>query len=251
MTIPHFGVNAALRLARALIRREVGIVLPAVLILAIGAAAVAAHEVQRAGDVAMSSLLDRLLRRFDLTALAVMVFAVVLRVAVRTEEDHRTGWIGPVTLSGIPRWSYAPAVTISALILPVSAFAVATVSFAVAVLIVSGTAELIRALPATIGSGILLLGMHAFCTTALGTAFRNVSVTIGVAAVLTLAPLILTFRYFSAGQDAPLWVIGLAYAAPLSAPPSDAGSIIRGVLYIALVGSLAALVSHRLAGRQP
>jgi hypothetical protein len=250
MSIPHDGVNAALRLTRALIRREAGIVLPVVLLFAIGAAAVAAHEVQNTGDVAMSSLVDRLLRRFDLTALAVMVFAVILRVAIRTEEDHRAGWIGPVTLSGIPRWSYAPAVTISALILPVSAFTVATVSFAVSVMILSGTAELIRVLPATLGSGILLLVMHAVCATAFGTAFRNVSATIGVAAMLTLAPLFLMFRHFSEGRDVPLWVIGLAYAAPLSAPPSDTGSVVRVVLYIALAGSLAALVSHRVAGRQ-
>jgi hypothetical protein len=241
-----------MRLVRALARREVNIV-PFILLLLLagGAAAGAAHEAQRVGDETVRTIMDRLLRRFDLTVLAIMVMVVVLRAAIRSEEDYRAGWMCPVSTCGVPRWHYGPALTFSVVILPVSVFAAAAASLAVSIRMFAGTAELTGVLPVTLGAGALLLGTFGVCTAVVGTALRNVSATVGLMALLTLAPVVLTFRYLSAGAELPVWVTGLSALAPMIVPPADLYDTVRALLYIAAGIGISAVVSHRVAGRQP
>jgi hypothetical protein len=221
------------------------------LLLAGGAAAGAAHEAQRVGDETVRTIMDRLLRRFDLTVLAIMVMVVVLRTAIRTEEDYHAGWMCPLSSCGVPRWHYGPAVAFSVVMVPVSVFAAAAASFAVSVRTFAGTAELTGVLPVTLGGGVLLLGTFGVCAAVVGTALRNVSATVGLMALLTLAPVVLTFRYLTAGTELPVWVTGLSALSPMIVPPTDLSSTVRAILYIAGGGVIAAAVSHRAAGRQP
>lgn len=241
-----------LRLVRALTMREVNIAAFVLMVLLSAAAAAgAAYEVHRAGDETVRTIMDRLLRRFDLTTLAIVAIVVMLRTASRTEEDQRAGWMGPVSSCGVPRWQYGPALIVSVVMVPVSAFAAAAASFAVSVRAVAGTAELISVLPVTIGGGVLLLGTFGVSAAVVGTALRNVSATVGVMALLTLAPVVLTFRYFAAGTDLPAWLIGLSAVSPMIVPPTDAFSAGRAILYIAVGGVMVAALSQRVAGRQP
>jgi hypothetical protein len=245
-------VGVPMRLVRALARREVNIV-PFILLLLLagGAAAGAAHEAQRVGDETVRTIMDRLLRRFDLTVLAIMVMVVVLRTAIRTEEDYRAGWMCPLSACGAPRWHYGPAIALSVVMVPVSVFAAAAGSFAVSVRTFAGTAELIGVLPVTLGGGVLLLGTFGVCSAVVGTALRNVSATVGLMALLTLAPVVLTFRYLTAGTELPVWVTGLSALSPMIVPPTDLSSTVRAILYIAGGSVIAAALSHRVAGRLP
>jgi hypothetical protein len=241
-----------MRLVRALARREVNIVpFVLLLLLACGAAAGAAHETQRVGDEAVRTIMDRLLRRFDLTVLAIMAMVVVLRTAIRTEEDYRAGWMCPLSPCGVPRWHYGPAVVFSVIMVPVSVFTAAAASFAVSVRMFAGSAELTGVLPVTLGGGVLLLGTFGVCAAVVGIALRNVSAAVGLMALLTLAPVVLAFRYLSAGTDLPLWVNGLSTLSPMIVPPTDLSSTVVAILYISGGGIMAAALSHRVAGRQP
>jgi hypothetical protein len=224
-----------------------------VLLLLLGAvaAAGAADEVQRVGDETVRTITDRLLRRFDFTALAIMAIVVVLRTASRTEEDHRAGWMCPISTCGVPRWQYGPAVALSVVMVPVFVFAAAAAAFAVSVRTFAGTAELVSALPVTLGGGVLLLGTVGVSAAVIGTALRNVSATVGLMALLTLAPVVLRVRYFTSGTDVPAWVTGLSMFSPMIAPPADVTSAARAILYIAAGVGIAGVLSHRVAGRQP
>jgi hypothetical protein len=224
-----------------------------VLLLLLGAAAAAgaAYEVQRVGDETMRTIADRLLRRFDFTALAIMAMVVVLRTASRTEEDHRAGWLCPLSSCGVPRWQYGPAVALSVVMVPVSVFAAAAAAFAVSVRTFAGTAELVSVLPVTLGGGVLLLGTFGVSAAVIGTALRNVSATVALTTLLTLAPVVLTLRYFTSGTDVPAWIIGLSMFSPMIVPPADVSSGVRAILYIAAGAGIAGVVSYRVAGRQP
>lgn len=245
-------VGAPMRLVRALVRREANIVpFVLLLLLASGAAAGAAYEVQRVGDETARTIMDRLLRRFDLTVLAMMVMVVVLRAAIRTEEDYRAGWLCPLSACGVPRWHYGPAVAFSVVVVPLSVFAAAAASFAVSVRTFAGTAELTGVLPVTLGGGMLLLGTFGVCAAVIGTALRNVSATVGLMALLSLAPVVLTFRYLTADTGIPVWVTVLSALSPTIVPPTDFSSTVHAILYIAGGSLIAAGLSHRVAGRLP
>lgn len=245
-------VGVPRRLVAALARRESSMVTIVLLVLmGAVAAAGAAYEVQRVGDETVRSITDRLLRRFDLTALAVMAMVVVLRTASRTEEDYRAGWMCPISTCGVPRWQYGPAVALSVVIVPVSVFVSAAAAFAFSVRAFAGTAELVSVLPVTLGGGVLLLGTFGVSAAVIGTALRNLSATVALMALLTLAPVALTFRYFSSGTDVPAWAAGLSMFSPLIGPPVDAAGAIGAILYIAAGVCLAGVVSHQVAGRQP
>lgn len=245
-------VGAPMRLVRALVRREVSIVpFMLLLLLAGGAATGAALEAQRVGDETARTIMDRLLRRFDLTVLAIMVVVVMLRTAIRTEEDYRAGWVCPLSACGVPRWHYGPAVALSVVMVPMSVFAAAAASFAVSVRTFAGTAELTGVLPVTLGGGVLLLGMFGVCAAVIGIALRNVSATVGLMALVSLAPLVLTFRHLTAGTELPVWVTGLSALSPMIVPSTDLANAVRAILYIAGGSVIAAALARRVAGRQP
>jgi hypothetical protein len=157
----------------------------------------------------------------------------------------------PLSACGAPRWHYGPAVAFSVVMVPVSVFTAAAGSFAVSVRTFAGTAELIGVLPVTLGGGVLLLGTFGVCAAVVGTALRNVSATVGLMALLTLAPVVMTFRYLTAGTELPVWVTGLSALSPMIVPPTDLSNTVRAILYIAGGSVIAAALSHRVVGRQP
>jgi hypothetical protein len=236
------------RLVSALVRRELGKGLALLVVLAALSAAGAAYEVY-AADGGDAPLTGRLLRRFDLTLLGVLVLFLVFRTAAAIEMDHANGWLASFFAAGGSRMSYGIVSAATSLFTPFMLFFVAAVVFALSVAGFSGSAELVVRLPRTIGGGLLVLGSFAVLTVALGIAIRRASAVAFLVGILVIGPLFLVLQYATSEAEPPLWAFRLQLISPLIVPPPDVANIVRGIVYIAAVGFIAALVSHRYAGR--
>jgi hypothetical protein len=239
------------QLGHALVRRELTLMLVAMVLLAGLLAVGAAHEYGRmleAGD--RTPVLDRMLRRFDLTMMYLMALLVTLRLAARAESDHVSGWLEPVFAAGGSRWAYGVQLTLVSLIPPAAIFAVTAVAFAIGVDAITGSAELLTALPRTVGGGILVLGTFGVCAGLLGVLLRSGPATLVLTLLLLLVPFIGILRYASAGSRLPAWLVAVAYLSPLPVVP-EPDVIGRGIVYIAVGLAAVAVASHLRAGRRP
>jgi hypothetical protein len=239
-----------LHLGRALVRREVNLVLFVLVLLAALLALGAAHEYGRmleAGD--RTPGLDRILRRFDLTMMYFMALLLTFRLAARVESDHLSGWLEPVIAAGGSRWAYGVQLALVCLIPPAAIFTVTAVAFASGVAGFTGSSELLTMLPRTVGGGILVLGTFGVCAGVLGVLLRSGAATLVLTLLLVLAPLIGFVRYASAGIRLPGWLFALAYLSPLPVMPSEPDIVVRGVLYIGIGLPALAVASYRCAGR--
>jgi hypothetical protein len=247
VTSPERGVTRP-RLLRALVLREVGRSFAPLLLLVALCSVAAAYEVYVAGGGG-TPLTGRLLRRFDYTLLAVLVMLLVFRRASSIEMDHMHGWLAPFFAAGGSRWSYGAVSAATGLIVPYSLFALAAVSFAASVTVFSGSAELLHLLPRTLGGGLLLLGSFSVVTVAAGVVIRRAAAVSIVVAILVLVPLFLLVQFATSAAEPPSWSVVIQFLMPLVVPPPNLANVIRGIVYIALVGTLAAFLSHRYAGR--
>lgn len=235
-------------LVSALMMRELGMSLALLMVLAALSAAGAAYEVYGA-DGGDTPLTGRLLRRFDLTLLGVLVVFLVFRTAASIEMDHANGWLASFFAAGGSRLSYGVVSSATSLFTPFMLFSVAAVVFALSVGGFSGSAELILLLPRTIGGGWLVLGSFAVLTVAAGIVVRRASVVAFLIGILVMGPLFLILQYATSDAEPPLWAFQLQLISPLIVPPPDVTNTVRGMVYIAVVGMIAALVSYRYAGR--
>ncbi|HEX2166492.1 MAG TPA: hypothetical protein VHG09_04565, partial [Longimicrobiales bacterium] len=156
------------RLGGALVRRDLTLSLALLLLLAAVAAAAAAYEVHGPAGGGAVPMVGRILRRFDLTVLAVMVLFLALRTPSRVEADHTANWLPAFFAAGGSRAAYGAAVAATSLISPTAIFMAAAVAFAVSVKVLTGSNELLRVLPLTAGAGLLLLGTYAVLAAAAG-----------------------------------------------------------------------------------
>lgn len=233
----------------ALARRETGAATAPLVILSAACAAIAAYEVHGAGASGALPFIDRVLRRFDLTALAGSVVFLVFRTAGHIETDHRDGWLAAFLAAAGTRRGYGTALLLTSMIAPAAMFATAALTFAVAVAVLTGSTELMRALPRTMGGGLLVLGTWSACVVAVGVALRRALPTAGIVALLVAAPAFLLLRYAFHDGATPAWVLLLQSTSPLLFLPPDGLNMARAFIYIGVAGGLAANLSHRYAGR--
>lgn len=236
------------RLIFALLQRDFGRLYGLLMVLAVLAAAGAAHEVY-VRDGGATPLLGGMLRRFDNSLLLLSVLSLVFRRAAIIEADHTVGWLAPFFAAGGSRLSYGALSVAAFLASPFLWFALGAVAFAVSVMVFSGSAELVERLPRTLGVGLLVLGSFSALTVAAGIVIRRGVVVAFLVATAALGPPLLAGRYAYAEALPPRWLILLQVAGPLPYAPPDLANTIRGVVYIVVVGAIAALVSHRYAGR--
>lgn len=246
VTSPEPGVTRPRLLAALVLRETRRSVAPLLLLVALSAVA-AAYEAYGAGGSGM--LTDRLLRRFDYTLLGLLVMFLVFRTASAIEIDHMHGWLAPFFAAGGSRWSYGAVSAATGLIVPYGLFAMAAASFAVSVAVFSGSAELVHLLPRTLGGGLLVLGSFSVLTVAVGVVLRRGAAVSIVVAIFVFVPLFLMVQYATSEAMPPLWFRLLQWLVPLVIPPPNLENVIRGIAYIALMGILAAFLSHRYAGR--
>lgn len=241
------GDPARPRLLFALLQRDFGRLYGLLILLVVVASAAAAYEVYvREGG---TSPLGWLIRRFDNTLLFLSVLALVFRRAAVIEADHADGWLAPFFAAGGSRLSYGALSVAAFLASPFLWFAVGAAAFAVSVMVFSGSAELVERLPRTLGVGLLVLGGFSALTVALGILVRRGVVVAFVVATAALGPSLMLGRYAYAEIPLPRWLVLLQLAGPLPYAPPDLANTIRGIGYIVVVGAIAALVSHRYAGR--
>lgn len=236
---------------RALVRRELNLILFVLVLLAVLLAVGVAHEYGRmleAGDP--TPVLDRMVRRFDLTMMYLMALLVTFRLAARVETDHMSGWLEGVFAAGGSRWAYGVQLTLVCLIPPAVIFAATAVAFAAAVAAITGSGELVNALPGTVSGGLLVLGTFAVCGGLLAVLLRSGSAALVLTLLLVLAPLLGILRYASSGSSLPAWLVVMAYLSPLPVLPTEPDVVARGALYVGLGLAAVALASHYFAGRR-
>jgi hypothetical protein len=225
------------------------VTLALVLLVAAVAAVAAAYEVHGPADGGSTPIVGRILRRFDLTVLAVMVLFLALRTASRIEADHTAGWMPAFFAVGGSRRAYGAGIAASSLIGPGAIFLAAAVAFAASVTMLTGSSELLRELPVTAGAGLLLLGTYAALTAATGTLLRRAAAAWAVIGLFIAFPTILVLRYAAGEAAPPLWVLVVQLAAPPTFMPDDGTNALRAIVHILVTGSIALLVAHRQAGR--
>ena len=237
------------RILSALARREMGAATALLVFLAAASAAAAAYEAHGSGSSGALPLIDRLLRRFDMTALAGAVMLLVFRGAAAIDADHRDGWLPAFFAAGGSRAGSGTAFVLVAVIGPAAVFVAAALTFAATVAAVAGSTELLQVLPRTIGRGLLVLGTWAVCVVAVGMTVRRASATVGIVAALAVVPSFLLLRLAFTEGAAPLWALQVQLLSPLLVLPADTANSVRALIYIGLVGGIAAMLSHRYAGR--
>lgn len=238
------------RLLGAFVRRELTLNLALLILLTAVAAVAAAYEVHGPAGGGSTPLVGRILRRFDLTVLAVAVLFLALRTASRIEADHSAGWLPAFFAAGGSRRAYGAGIAATSLIVPGAMFLAAAFAFAVSVRVLTGSSELMRVLPPTAGAGLLLLGTYGGLSAATGTLVRRAAVAWAVIGLFIVFPTILALRYAAAEAAPPLWVLLVQLAAPPTFLP-DGTNALRAVVYILITGALTLLVAHRYAGRTP
>lgn len=237
--------KAGPRLLRALLSRETGPLLAVVTALAAGGALFVAHDLPQTG-APLHGVTVR--ARFDTTVLMIVTVLLVLRTAVRTEADQASGWLVQLFGAGASRITYGLGVTAAAFTSSAVVFVAAAVAYALGVNAFAGSSELLRALPRTLGGGLLLLADYAVYAGLLGVLLRRaVAVAFSVGA-LVVVPYALMTRHLMSGT-VPGWLAGVAALAPPLIVPTDAAAV-RVILLQATAGCLLlALGAHRLAGR--
>jgi hypothetical protein len=238
------------RIIGVLVRRELDPLSGVLLLLASAGAAAAAFQVHGpGGGDAMLPMVGQSLRRFDLTILAAMAMFLVLRAGARIDADHASGWLPPFVAAGGSRRAYGLASIVSALLAPTAIFAAAALTFAGTVTVLTGDTELLRALPRTLGSGILVLGSYSVCTVAIGVALRRAAATAVAVGMLVALPLLVVVRHGLAETAPPLWTLWLQLLSPLLFAPADVANALRAAIYIAAGCAVTAVVSQRYTGR--
>lgn len=237
------------RLLGGLVKREITLSLGLLLLMGAVAAAAAAYEVYGPAAGGAVPVVGRLLRRFDLTVLALLVLFLTLRIPSVVESDQVAGWLPAVFAAGGSRAAYGLGIAIASLIGPSIIFGGTAITFAVSVELLTGSNDLLRLLPVTAGAGLLLLCTYSVLATALGTLTRHAAAAWAAAGLLIAFPIILSIRYVLAEIAPPMWVMLVQLTGPPTFLPQDASNVLRATAYVVVVGAIALLAAHRYAGR--
>src|SRR5688572_28331750 len=112
-------------------------------------------------DTGQTDLLTRLIRRADLTLLAIIAALTAAHVAQRISADRNARWLEPYAAAGGNARKYVLSLVGAIVVARFAAVIVAVVTFAIAVWFRSGSVELIAGLPVLIAQSALLLACIA------------------------------------------------------------------------------------------
>jgi hypothetical protein len=244
---------AAARLAGALLAREFGIPLFAAIIVCAAAGWLAATTVTGIAESdGMSRLVLRLLRRFDLTLLAVAAVIAGMRVAVRLDEDRRTGWLEPYCAAGGSRAAYGVAIILAAALPAWMMFTAGAISFGTGILLLAESNELLRASISVIPAGLLFVAVAAAHVAAAAFIVREPLAALVCAALVGAAPHVAAAVFLMRNEfaPAPLQLRVWMQAAPPLTVAATAPELLRQMLYAATMTGFVALASRYATGRR-
>jgi hypothetical protein len=235
-------------IGRTVARRELGTAFLAALLLAPAIGLAAAH-LAAGGIESGGSLIDRLVRRFDYTALFGAVLFTTLRIATRLELDERDLWLDPYFAAGGSRTRYVIGVAGGTCAATFTIFALTAAAFAAGAYVFADTAELLRALPFTLGAGLLLAAAWAAWTLAAGVLLRR-SVPTFFAVAALLAPHLVTSALFMRSEPPGFLLTALWRTVPPIVLPMTISFALIQLCSIAAMTLLTAIMAERRIGRR-
>jgi hypothetical protein len=241
------------RLAAALLAREFGAACGAAVVLLGGAGWLAAMVVTGAAEPGgMPSLALRLLRRFDLALLSAAAVMAGMRVAARMDEDRKAGWLEPYCAAGGSRVTYGVALVMAAALPAWILFAAGATSFGTGILLLSGSAEMLRALTRIAPTGLLFVAVAAAHFAATGFFVREPLATVVAAALLAAAPYVATAVFLTRYEFAPVPLALRAWvqAAPPVTAATSTAELLRQSLYFSAMICIVALAGRHSTGRR-
>ena len=234
----------------ALLRRELSVGFAALLVAATALSVVAALQPV---DAAHTDLLTRLIRRADLTLLAIVAALTAAQVTQRISADRSARWLEPFAAAGNDRRGYVLSLVGAIVVVRFAAVIMVLGTFATTVWLRSGSAELMTGLPLLIAQSALLLA----CIAAYAACFALVvhdavpAVTITLVAAAVPLALVSFHELRSGGAAAPVplraWVLcctpPLHVADTVRVAVSDAAWLC-GVLLVAALLARSAIGRH-------
>jgi hypothetical protein len=241
------------RLAAALLAREFGATCAAAVVVVAGAGWFAGMVVTGATETgSMPSLALRLLRRFDLALLTVAAVMAGMRVVVRMDADRKAGWLEPYCAAGGSRVTYGMALVLAAALPAWILFATGAMSFGTGILMLSGSADVLRALTRIAPAGLLFVAVAAAHFAATGFLVREPLATAVSAALLAAAPYVATAVFLTRHEFAPVPLALRAWmqAAPPLTAATSAPELLRQSLYFSAMIGIVALAGRHSTGRR-
>lgn len=195
-----------LALTRALLRREFG--KPAIAMVAAGSLAGiwAGNAAIEMLDAPLMGLFDSAVGRFHTTMLVVAALLVVLRISVRGQDDHSHGWLVPYFPTGGSRWFHSIAVAAVTVVSMWLLFVAGAGSFALTLLVIGDSADVLRLMPLLMVSGVLNLLGFAMLTTLVSLIVRDATATIVLTFVLVMLPFVMVLNSLRKDADLTPWV---------------------------------------------
>ena len=237
-------------LLRALLRRELSVgwllLLAAVMTLSIAAAL-------QPVDASQADILSRSIRRADLTLLAIIAALTATTVAQRISADSSARWLEPYAAADGDTRGYALSLVGAIVLGRFAAVVAALLTFAIALWLRSGSAELIVGLPVLLFQSALLLACIAAYAVCFALLVHDAVPAILLAVVTAAVPLALVSLHElrSAGTPVPLplraWVLcctpPLHVADSIRTAASDAAWLC-GILFVAALLARSAIGRH-------
>jgi hypothetical protein len=232
----------------ATLRREVGWSLAAALPVAAAVGGLAAWYAAAALD-AGGLVVDRLVRRFDLTALGAAAVLALLRIPTRVEHDQRDGWLAMFVAAGASRISYIAGVAAGAFMTSASLFCVVAVAFASGAYVLTDSTELVMVLPVTIATGLLLLASWSAWSGLAAVLLRRALPAFFAAIAAAMVPHILVAMRLMRSEEPTPALIRVARSVPPLLPHSGIAVIAWQLAALSITAAAAALAARRLIGR--
>jgi hypothetical protein len=196
-------------------------------------------------DVAHTDLLSRMIRRADITLLAVVAALTAVHAAQRISADRDARWLEPYAAAGGPTRGYLLSILSAIVVARFTIVTAALSGFAIAPWVRSGSVELLIGLPLLVAQSALLLACLACYAACFALAVRDAVSAVLIALVTAAVPLALVswHELRNAGIAVPLplraWVLcctpPLHVADTLHATASDAAWLCAMLVVAALL----------------
>jgi hypothetical protein len=192
---------------------------------------------------------ERLVRRFDLTALALAALIALLRIPTRVEHDHRDGWLAMFLAAGASRTSYLAGIITGAYVASAAFFCVTAVAFSTGAYVIGGSVELLAALHVTLAGGLLLLASWCVWSGLAAVLFRRALPAFFAAAAVALFPHLLIISHALRMEVPDTWIVWLLRSVPPLLPPGLTPVIIWQLAAMVIAAAAAACAARRFIGR--
>lgn len=237
-------------LVRQLLRRELG--LPAiVLMLALAFAGtwagIAAIDMLEWPGI---GIFESAITRFHVTALWITAFLVILRISVRGQDDHSSGWLVPYIAAGGSRWVPGIAVACVTALSMWLLFVAGAGSFALTLLVAGDSADVLRIMPLLMLSGFLSLLAFAMLTTVVSLTVRHAMATlITTCAVISLPAFMYLNALLRGAADVAPWIELLLRLSPGAYVPGTTASWLIKAGFAMVACAAASALGHMRTAR--